>query len=85
MSRVEFGADGIRGRAGEWPFVPPMMVNIGLALGQFVCRQITATGTLAHAHFNLSRNLVDLCVETGSFHQFVKRRCLVNRFCEGMQ
>ncbi|MCG2768955.1 MAG: phosphoglucosamine mutase [Chloroflexota bacterium] len=36
MPRVEFGADGIRGIAGEWPFVPAIAVRIGQALGQFV-------------------------------------------------
>jgi len=36
MSRVEFGADGIRGIAGEWPLIPAIAVRIGQALGQFV-------------------------------------------------
>ncbi len=35
MQRVEFGADGIRGYAGEWPLLPPHVVRIGQALGQF--------------------------------------------------
>ena len=37
MPRIEFGADGIRGIAGEWPFVSPIAVRIGQALGQFAC------------------------------------------------
>lgn len=37
MPRVEFGADGIRGIAGEWPLIPAIAVRIGQALGQFVC------------------------------------------------
>jgi phosphoglucosamine mutase len=36
MSRVEFGADGIRGKAGEWPFVTAGAVRLGHALGRFV-------------------------------------------------
>ena len=36
MPRVEFGADGIRGVAGEWPLLPHVAVRIGEALGQFV-------------------------------------------------
>lgn len=37
MSRaVEFGADGIRGVAGEWPLVPQAAVGIGRALGRFL-------------------------------------------------
>jgi phosphoglucosamine mutase len=36
MPRIEFGADGIRGRVGEWPFVSPVAVSIGQALGRFV-------------------------------------------------
>ena len=39
MPRVEFGTDGIRGVAGEWPLVSPIAVRIGQALGQFVCRR----------------------------------------------
>lgn len=35
-SRVEFGADGIRGTMGEWPFSRDGMLRIGQALGQFV-------------------------------------------------
>ncbi|MGB8648475.1 MAG: hypothetical protein WCF84_24780 [Anaerolineae bacterium] len=37
MSKVEFGADGIRYIAGEPPLDPNNAVRIGRALGQFVC------------------------------------------------
>lgn len=37
--KVEFGADGIRGKAGNWPFHHTGMVHVGQALGQFVCRR----------------------------------------------
>lgn len=36
MAGVEFGANGIRGITGQWPFVPAIAVRIGQALGQFV-------------------------------------------------
>jgi phosphoglucosamine mutase len=36
MARIEFGSDGIRGIAGEWPFVAPIAVRIGRALGRFI-------------------------------------------------
>jgi phosphoglucosamine mutase len=39
VQRVEFGADGIRGVAGEWPVVPPVMVRMGQALGRHVQQQ----------------------------------------------
>lgn len=39
MPRIEFGSDGIRGIAGEWPLVAPVAVQIGQALGQFVHRR----------------------------------------------
>ncbi|MBI1881830.1 MAG: phosphoglucosamine mutase, partial [Chloroflexi bacterium] len=39
MVRVEFGADGIRGMAGEGPFHPAIAVRIGQALGRFICNQ----------------------------------------------
>lgn len=39
MVRVEFGADGIRGVAGEGPFHPAIAVRIGQALGRFVCKR----------------------------------------------
>ncbi|MBN1979334.1 MAG: hypothetical protein JW918_18205 [Anaerolineae bacterium] len=39
MGRIEFGADGIRGIAGEWPLVAPVAVQIGQALGRFVCNR----------------------------------------------
>jgi phosphoglucosamine mutase len=39
MPRVEFGADGIRGIVGEWPFIPSTMVSIGQALGHYVCER----------------------------------------------
>lgn len=39
MTRIEFGADGIRGEVGKWPFQPHTMFRIGQALGQFVLRQ----------------------------------------------
>lgn len=38
-SRVEFGADGIRGVANQWPLVPPVLVRIGKALGQYLLRR----------------------------------------------
>lgn len=37
MPKVEFGADGIRGVVGEWPLILSTAVQIGQALGQFVC------------------------------------------------
>jgi len=37
MAGVKFGANGIRGITGQWPFVPASAVRIGQALGQFVC------------------------------------------------
>lgn len=39
MPRVEFGADGIRGIAGEWPFTQQAVRGIGCALGQFLRRE----------------------------------------------
>ena len=39
MPRVKFGADGIRGTAGEWPWIPSIVVRIGQALGQSACRR----------------------------------------------
>jgi phosphoglucosamine mutase len=36
MPRVEFGADGIRGIVGEWPFLSPVVVRIGQALGRYI-------------------------------------------------
>ena len=39
MPRVEFGADGIRGKVGEWPFLPHVIFHIGQALAQFVRRR----------------------------------------------
>jgi phosphoglucosamine mutase len=36
MPRVEFGTDGIRGIVDEWPFISPVVVKIGQALGQYV-------------------------------------------------
>ena len=36
MDSVEFGADGIREFVGKSPFLPPLTVRIGQALGQFV-------------------------------------------------
>ena len=39
MRRVEFGSDGIRGVVEEWPLVPPVVVRIGHALGQYVCQR----------------------------------------------
>lgn len=39
MSRIEFGADGIRGMADRWPLIPPIAVRIGQALGEFVYTQ----------------------------------------------
>ena len=38
MYRIEFGADGIRGRVDEWPFVKPVAYLMGQALGQYVLR-----------------------------------------------
>lgn len=35
-SHVEFGADGIRGIAGQWPLTPQGALQIGCALGGFV-------------------------------------------------
>lgn len=37
--RVEFGADGIRGVANQWPLVPPVLVRIGSALGHYLLRR----------------------------------------------
>jgi phosphoglucosamine mutase len=37
--RIEFGADGIRGRLGEWPFISSIAVRIGQALGRFLLRR----------------------------------------------
>jgi len=36
MSKIEFGSDGIRGIAGEWPLTTFNLVQIGQALGQFM-------------------------------------------------
>ena len=36
MPRVEFGSDGIRGIVGKWPFLSPVVVKIGQALGRYV-------------------------------------------------
>lgn len=37
--RVEFGSDGIRGVANQWPLVPPVLVRIGSALGHYLHRR----------------------------------------------
>jgi phosphoglucosamine mutase len=39
--RIEFGADGIRGYAGEWPVLSPVMFRIGQAIGEFLNRRTT--------------------------------------------
>ncbi|MEW5872806.1 MAG: hypothetical protein AB1894_26340 [Chloroflexota bacterium] len=39
MQRIEFGSDGIRGKAGIWPFISPVAYEIGQALGQYVSRR----------------------------------------------
>jgi phosphoglucosamine mutase len=39
MSRIEFGSDGIRGIVDEWPFLSPVVVRIGKALGQYVLKR----------------------------------------------
>ncbi len=36
MPKIEFGTDGIRGIAGEWPLISFNLVQIGQALGQFM-------------------------------------------------
>ena len=39
MPRVEFSTDGIRGVVDEWPFISPIVVRIGQALGRYVRQQ----------------------------------------------
>jgi phosphoglucosamine mutase len=39
MEKVRFGSDGIRGKAGEPPFLLPLQVRIGQALGLFLLRR----------------------------------------------
>jgi phosphoglucosamine mutase len=39
LQRIEFGTDGIRGVEGEWPWMHPIVIRIGQALGEFACRR----------------------------------------------
>lgn len=39
MTKIEFGTDGVRGKAGTWPIDRAGAAQIGHGIGAYVCRQ----------------------------------------------
>lgn len=63
-ARIEFGADGIRGIAGQWPLEPQGVLGIGQALGRFLLAGTRAPGVVIGRDTRpsselLSRSLVE--------------------------
>jgi phosphoglucosamine mutase len=74
MRVVKFGADGIRGIAGEWPLTPQAVRRIGYALGRFLCRESGDLTDPPHviigrdnrpSGIELTRNLIDGLLSQG--------------------
>jgi phosphoglucosamine mutase len=62
--RIEFGADGIRGIAGQWPLVPQGVMGIGQALGRFLLAGTRSPGVVIGrdtrpSSESLSRSLIE--------------------------
>jgi phosphoglucosamine mutase len=63
--RVEFGADGIRGVANQWPLVHPVLVHIGTALGHFLLRRAQHPQVVIGRDTRLSGEQILHCLVAG--------------------
>lgn len=71
MAKVVFGADGIRGNYGEWPFELPALQHIGQAIGQFVSARSPAPVVVLGRDTRLSGQEIATCLMTGMLSQGV--------------
>lgn len=71
MDRVRFGADGIRGVWGRWPFELPVLFGIGQALGQYVAMRSSSPVVVVGRDTRTSGPAIATCLMTGLLGQGV--------------
>lgn len=65
MSRKMFGTDGIRGRVGQWPITPDVVLRLGHAVGRVLRQQEQSPVVLIGKDTRVSGYMLESALEAG--------------------
>jgi len=65
MTRKYFGTDGIRGRVGQAPITPDMVLRLGMAAGQVLARHTPSPTVLIGKDTRISGYMLESALESG--------------------